>query len=102
MTPAHLGTPQYIVFLCIKSLNCFVLPAWGGCVGDKGQEVGRQTADAGDPDVLYDLPELSKEGASGSVPAHSEGRHLCRHSMIKPRDQHAFGGHLCKYCLIYM
>lgn len=35
--------------------------------------MGRQTADAGDPDVLYDLPELSKEGASGSVPAHSEG-----------------------------
>lgn len=65
-----------------KSLNCFVLPAWGGCVGDKGQEVGRQTADAGDPDVLYDLPELSKEGASGSVPAHSEGWHLCRHCMI--------------------
>lgn len=82
MTPAHLGTPQYIVFLGIKGLNCFVLPAWGGCVGDKGQEVGRQTADAGDPDVLYDLPELSKEGASGSVPAHSEGWHLCRHCLI--------------------
>lgn len=81
MTPAHLGTPQYIV-LWIKGLNCFVLPAWGGCVGDKGQEVGRQTADAGDPNVLYDLPELSKEGASGSVPAHSEGWHLCRHCMI--------------------
>lgn len=47
--------------------------------------MGRQTADAGDPDVLYDLPELSKEGASGSVPAHSEGRHLCRHSMINLR-----------------
>lgn len=82
MTPAHLGTQQYIVFLCIKGLNCFVLPAWGGCVGNKGQEVGRQTADAGNPDVLYDLPELSKEGASGSVPAHSEGWHLCRHCMI--------------------
>lgn len=66
----------------MKILNCFCLPAGGDCVGDKGQELGRQTVDEGATDVLYDLPELSKEGASGSVPAHSGGRHLRRHRLI--------------------